>query len=95
MPDAKLPKQKRNIKKQRKGTWVSKEWWFGLTIKGKRRWFKGYTDHALTPVRDDDTETFELFTHNESARGEVVRTKKMHELTHGKRAPARAGAETA
>jgi hypothetical protein len=44
---------------------------------------KPYTDLALTPVHDDETETLELFTHNESARNEVVRTRKIAELTRG------------
>ena len=43
-----------------------------------------YTDAGLAPVEDNETETFELFTHNESARSEVVRTRKIAELTHGK-----------
>jgi hypothetical protein len=34
-------------------------------------------------VVDDETETLELFTHNEGARNEVVRTRKIHDLTHG------------
>ncbi len=42
-----------------------------------------YTDAAMTPVVDDETETLELFTHNEGARNEVVRTRKIHDLTHG------------
>ena len=42
-----------------------------------------YTDAALTPVEDGETETLEMFTHNEGARNEVARTKRIHELTHG------------
>ncbi|MGH6682848.1 MAG: B12-binding domain-containing radical SAM protein [Pseudolabrys sp.] len=42
-----------------------------------------YTDAALAPVVDDETETLELFTHNAGAREEVVRTRKIHGLTHG------------
>ena len=42
-----------------------------------------YTDAALAPVEDNDTEVLEMFTHTESARDEVVRTRKIHELTHG------------
>jgi hypothetical protein len=41
-----------------------------------------YTDAALTPVEDGETETLEMFTHNEGARNEVARTKRIHELTH-------------
>jgi len=42
-----------------------------------------YTDAALAPVDDHETETMEMFTHNEGARNEVARTRKLHELTHG------------
>ncbi len=42
-----------------------------------------YTDAALAPVADDETETLEIFTHTESARNEVVRTRKIAELTGG------------
>src|SRR5438132_13451194 len=34
--------------------------------KDKNRY--AYTDQALTPVTDDETEKFELFTHSEAAR---------------------------
>ena len=42
-----------------------------------------YMDAALAPVVDDETETLELFTHNEGARNEVVRVHKIAELTGG------------
>ncbi len=42
-----------------------------------------HMDAALCPVVDDETETLELFTHNEGARNEVVRTRKIAELTSG------------
>jgi tRNA A37 methylthiotransferase MiaB len=42
-----------------------------------------YTDAALAPVVDEETETLEMFTHNEGARNEVVRTRKIAELTSG------------
>jgi len=42
-----------------------------------------YTDRALTPVSDDETETLEIFTHNEGARSEVLHTRKIAALTHG------------
>ena len=42
-----------------------------------------YMDAALAPVVDDETETLELFTHNEGARNEVVRARKIAELTGG------------
>jgi hypothetical protein len=48
-----------------------------------------YTDPALTPVEDGETEMLELFTHSEGARQEVARTRRIHELTH---APAAAEA---
>jgi hypothetical protein len=34
-------------------------------------------------VTDDETETLEMFTHIEGARDEVVRTRKIAELTSG------------
>jgi hypothetical protein len=40
-------------------------------------------DAALAPVADDETETLEMFTHNEGARNEVVRTRRIAELTSG------------
>jgi hypothetical protein len=42
-----------------------------------------YIDRALTPVDDDETETLEIFTHNEAARHEVAHTRKVAALTHG------------
>ncbi len=47
-----------------------------------------YMDAAITPVQDEETDTLELFTHNEGARNEVARTRKIAELTHGARAEA-------
>jgi hypothetical protein len=49
---------------------------------------RAYTDQALAEIADDEADTFELFTHNEGARQEVVRTRRIAELTHGPRAPA-------
>jgi hypothetical protein len=46
---------------------------------------RNYTDAALTPVVDGETETLEMFTHNEGARNEVLRTRKIHDLTHGQK----------
>jgi radical SAM superfamily enzyme YgiQ (UPF0313 family) len=40
-----------------------------------------YTDHAMTPVSDDETQTLELFTHNKSAREAVDRARKIKILT--------------
>src|SRR5262245_13735605 len=42
-----------------------------------------YTDQALTPVTDGETDTLEIFTHNEGARSEVARARKVAALTHG------------
>jgi hypothetical protein len=53
---------------------------------------KLYLDQALTPVADDETETLELFTHNEGARDEVVHQRKIDVLTHRAPAPAEARA---
>ena len=43
---------------------------------------KGYTDVALTPVRDDEDETLELFTKTAGGRAAVAHVKKVAELTH-------------
>jgi hypothetical protein len=40
-----------------------------------------YTDQALTPVADDETERLELFTHSESARQSVKHAQKIAQLT--------------
>jgi hypothetical protein len=48
---------------------------------------KPYTDLAMTPVTDDETDTLEMFTHNDAARNEVVHQRKVDALTHGKAAP--------
>ena len=40
-----------------------------------------YTDQALTPVTDDETETLELFTHSEAARQSVKHAQKIAQLT--------------
>ncbi len=42
-----------------------------------------YRDASLAPVTDDETETLELFTHNEAARHEVEHQRRVAELTHG------------
>ena len=47
-----------------------------------------YTDQAMTPVTDEETETLEMFTHSEAARGEVIHTRKVAELTSGARVAA-------
>jgi hypothetical protein len=63
---------------------IAKQWiWLDLTrrrvTQEQRR--NPYMDQALTPVDDDETETLELFTHNASARGEVVHQRKIAVLT--------------
>ena len=40
-----------------------------------------YSDQAMTPVTEDDTETLELFTHNKSAREAVDHAQKIKILT--------------
>jgi radical SAM superfamily enzyme YgiQ (UPF0313 family) len=40
-----------------------------------------YTDQAMTPVSDDETQTLELFTHNKSAREAVDHARKIKILT--------------
>jgi len=51
-----------------------------------------YTDRAMTPVTDEETEKLELFTHDEVARQAVEHAHKVAHLTgaHGKRAEAHA-----
>jgi hypothetical protein len=43
---------------------------------------QAYTDVALLPVQDEEINSLELFTHNEGARNEVARTRKIAALTH-------------
>jgi hypothetical protein len=50
-----------------------------------------YTDLAMTPVTDDETEKLELFTHSDAARQAVAHAHKIEQLT-GARRPARAEA---
>jgi hypothetical protein len=45
-----------------------------------------YLDRAIAPVTDDETETLEMFTHNEGARNQVAHIRKVTELTSGKSA---------
>jgi hypothetical protein len=40
-----------------------------------------YTDQAMTPVTEDETETLELFTHNKSAREAVDHARRIKILT--------------
>ncbi len=47
-----------------------------------------YTDQAMTPVTEDETQTLELFTHNQSARAAVDHARKVKTLTGSVRAAA-------
>jgi hypothetical protein len=49
-----------------------------------------YTDLALTPVCEAETETLEMFTHNAAARNQVAHIRKVAELTSGKTAASAA-----
>ena len=49
-----------------------------------------YTDLALTPVTEDETETLELFTHSEAARQSVTHALKIAQLTSAARSSANA-----
>lgn len=42
-----------------------------------------YTDQAMTPATEDETQTFELFTRNKSAREAVDHARKVKILTGG------------
>jgi hypothetical protein len=61
--------------------------WFDLEfmVRRARRTAKPgmYTDLALTPVTDEETDTLAMFTHNDGARHEVAHTRKVAALTHG------------
>jgi radical SAM superfamily enzyme YgiQ (UPF0313 family) len=65
---------------------VFRHWWdLELMVRRARRQAGPgqYMDLALSPVEDDETETLEIFTHNEAARHEVAHTRKVAALTHG------------
>jgi hypothetical protein len=40
-----------------------------------------YTDMAMTPVTNDETEKLELFTHSDAARQAVAHAHKIEQLT--------------
>ena len=42
---------------------------------------KSYMDQALTPVSDDELNTFALFNQNDAARHAVEHERKVHKLT--------------
>jgi radical SAM superfamily enzyme YgiQ (UPF0313 family) len=67
--------------------------WIGLTSRRIRNDPSRYqyTDRALTPVTEDETERLELFTHNEAARQAVEHARKVVQLT-GHHGTARADA---
>jgi hypothetical protein len=46
-----------------------------------------YSDQAMTPVTEDETQTLELFTHNTSAREAVDHARKIKTLTGNTGAP--------
>jgi hypothetical protein len=46
-----------------------------------------YTDQALAPVTDDESETLDLLTHSEAARQAVKHSQKIAELTGGRSSP--------
>jgi hypothetical protein len=74
---------------------IAKHWiWLDLVRKRvkKEQKVSRYTDLALMPVADDETETLELFTHNVGARDEVVHRRKVDALTHRTPAASEAGA---
>jgi radical SAM superfamily enzyme YgiQ (UPF0313 family) len=52
---------------------------------------KTYTDDALTPVTEADSQSLELFTHSEDARTAVEHTRKIAGLTAGSRSSAQLG----
>jgi hypothetical protein len=45
-----------------------------------------YMDHALTPVQDNEDETFDYLTKTDGAKAAIDHLKKVAELTHGSRA---------
>ncbi len=58
----------------------------------RRQRLRPYMDLALTPPSENETETFEMFTHNAAARNEVAHIRKVAALTT---LPAGADAHTA
>ncbi len=46
-----------------------------------------YTDLAMTPVTEDETERLELFTHSDAARDAVAHVHKIEQLTGTSRQP--------
>ena len=47
-----------------------------------------YTDQAMMPVSDDETEKLELLTHSEAAREAVAHVRKVAQLTGASQSPA-------
>jgi phage gp46-like protein len=58
-----------------------------LLLKVKRRIERdpnrhAYTDQALTPVSDEEEETFDFLTKTAGAKAAIDHFKRVHELTH-------------
>jgi len=60
-------------------SWVRLETASRRIRKDPRRWL--YSDQALTPVSEDETESLELFTHSDDARHAVEHARKVAHLT--------------
>jgi hypothetical protein len=65
--------------------WLMIEWMLRRAKRDQKR--AAYTDLAMTPVTDDETDKLEMFTHNEAARNAVAHVRKVEALTHGAVAP--------
>jgi hypothetical protein len=63
------------------GRWIALDRMRRRAMKDPQR--HAYMDQAMMPVAADETETLELFTHNEAARSEVAHVRKVAALTHG------------
>jgi hypothetical protein len=71
--------------------WIMIEWMLRRAKRDEK--LRPYTDLAMTPVTDTETDSLEMFTHSEDARGEVAHIRKVDALTHGTRAAVNAPAE--
>jgi hypothetical protein len=68
----------------RNAHFVKTAWWI---LQLKRRIEKdpnrfAYTDQSLTPVTDEQEETFDFLTKTAGAKAAIDHFKKVHELTH-------------
>jgi hypothetical protein len=59
--------------------WIMIEWMLRRAKREEAR--RPYTDLALTPVLDNETEALEMFTHSEAARDAVAHIRKVDALT--------------